>query len=394
MDRPEGLCAAVLVDAIQGRNGVGTYFHDLADQFRKPDERFVLFCPRGSGGDPFQGPSIRMPGDSTQRLYFPRAFRLWRALRRLEPQVIVLSTPGPYGMLGFVFALYHGIPIGFAYQTDYVRLMRLYWRGWIPAIARRFLGALQGLFLRSAARVFAISEDMAADARAAGALDVELVGTPIAAAFLVAAPQPLRQPPRRVLFVGRLAPEKNVERVTTAAKDLPEYTFGIVGDGPLRANVEAAARESSNIVYHGWCSRPEVGARLDEADMLVLPSSVEAFGTVVIEALSRGRLVIASTACGVTQWPAIASALVVLQEDEPLAQAIGRVEAMDDSERVNRAERGRQAALSLNAATANQWRSALSYLAVQGKRRSSAGRRAARTLALTSRILSFNGWLF
>ena len=159
-----------------------------------------------------------------------------------------------------------------------------------------------------------------------------------------------------MLFLGRLAPEKNVHLLFDAAERLPEKRFRIAGDGPLRDEVVAQARRLSNLEYLGWLSREQVAAQLDAADMLVLPSKVEAFGTVAVEAMARGRLVLTSPDCGVTKWPALAGALFTIAPGEAVHGAIARVAALPAGQRVETAARARAAATRLNEATLDQWR--------------------------------------
>jgi glycosyltransferase involved in cell wall biosynthesis len=88
----------------------------------------------------------------------------------------------------------------------------------------------------------------------------------------------------RILYVGRLDEEKGVRLLarTAARLGLP-VTF--VGDGPLRAEIEAM----SGLTVTGWQSPEEVQAHLDSARCLVFPSLwYETYGLTVAEAAARG----------------------------------------------------------------------------------------------------------
>ena len=91
----------------------------------------------------------------------------------------------------------------------------------------------------------------------------------------------------RIVFAGRLAPEKRVHTIIEAARQLPEIGFTIAGDGPLKKDVEDQAAEIPNLDFLGWVSRERLLAEMDKADMLVLNSVVESFGTVALEAMAR-----------------------------------------------------------------------------------------------------------
>jgi glycosyltransferase involved in cell wall biosynthesis len=99
-----------------------------------------------------------------------------------------------------------------------------------------------------------------------------------------------RRPPakvrknRTILYVGRLDEEKGVRLLTEAASACGVDLL-LVGDGPLRSEIEICSR----VTVTGWLSPSEVAARLDEARCLVFPSLwQETFGLVVDEAAARG----------------------------------------------------------------------------------------------------------
>lgn len=359
---------AFLVDAIRGRNGVGTYYQDLCAQMDGRVARAMLFCPSMQSPDWFQGVSMPLPGDSTQRFFLPKARAISHAIRDFRPNVIVVPVPGPYGMLGFWLARRHGIPLCFAFQTEYERLFELYWK---PALARLTVGISRFLHARifhASSLIVTISRQMQTKARELGVKNPHLVGTPIGPEFVRTPVMPMARDLSRLLFVGRLAREKNLESYLEAAARLPHITFGIAGDGPLRELVHEKQRTLPNIEYHGWVGRDGVVRCLDDVDMLVLPSKVEAFGTVAVEAMARRRLVLTSPHCGVVNWPDLAEALFTIGENEPLHEAIARIAALPFEERQRHADLGRIAALALNNNTIDQWVNLLASVAAPTSR--------------------------
>ncbi|HEV9037189.1 MAG TPA: glycosyltransferase family 4 protein [Puia sp.] len=94
------------------------------------------------------------------------------------------------------------------------------------------------------------------------------------------------------LFVGRLSPEKGIQLLLDSFRNSP-YTLRIVGDGPLRAEVEACAAEYSNIQYLGLQTKQQIIGHLRSAEALVFTTiGFEQFGLVIIEAFSCGTPVI------------------------------------------------------------------------------------------------------
>ena len=366
---PATLRVAFLVDAIRGRNGVGTYYADLVDHLQPRVAHAALFAPRLGEPDPTQGMSVPMPGDYTQRMYLPKFRRLAREVAEVQPHVMVLPTPGPYGAVGYWMARGSGAARCVPYQTDYERLMEIYWHPLLAGLPRLVMRNLQRFFFRGSTTVLAVSEDMAARARSTGHGDVRLIGTPIGREFLDTPAPPLREHLSTVLFVGRLAPEKNIDAFLNAAREHPEMQFHIAGDGPMRVPIRKQAKQTPNLTYHGWCSREQVVGLLDRVDMLVLPSHEEAFGTVVLEAMARGRLVLTSPACGVNRWPTLARGLNVQLPGESVAASIHRLAALPASERRATAAAARDGATQLNGDTIGHWVGILTELAEDAKLR-------------------------
>lgn len=99
-----------------------------------------------------------------------------------------------------------------------------------------------------------------------------------------------------ILFVGRLAPEKGIETLLKASRLLGSgVPLQILGDGPMRADVERHSREFANVQWLGWKSTGEVLALMQRSRLLVMPSLwYEGLPRTVIEAFATGLPVFAS----------------------------------------------------------------------------------------------------
>jgi glycosyltransferase involved in cell wall biosynthesis len=102
-----------------------------------------------------------------------------------------------------------------------------------------------------------------------------------------------------IIFVGRLIREKNVdvllEAVGHVRDALPDVKCCIIGDGPERERLVGLATMRGllgNVGFIGFMGYEEVISRIKSSKMLVLPSSREGFGMVVIEAFACGVPVI------------------------------------------------------------------------------------------------------
>lgn len=356
--RPSGTGMRILVfsDAIPQRNGVGAYYCDLIDQLRSAGWPTGFIGPQPGSHRELR---IGMPGDPTQQVWLPSLRRVNRQLRDLAPNLVIAATPGPYGMAGLWWARRLGVPLLAGFHTDFPAVTAHYDSAWIRALSHHyFLFADRRLFQRADC-VLGNSEGMLTIARERGARKTELIGTLLPSGMLSRPCTEPRGSLQRILFAGRLAPEKNVHTLIEAARTLPELHFDIAGDGPLLGEVQNAAAELPNLACHGWVSRDDLIARIDGTDLLVLPSELESFGNVALEAMARQRLALVSPGCGILDWPTLAPHLYRLDEGERVSDAISRIAALPASDRREQAMAGARAALQLNNDSLAQWQNLL-----------------------------------
>ncbi|MEC7448831.1 MAG: glycosyltransferase [Planctomycetota bacterium] len=346
---------AIISDALAGRNGVGTYYQDLAQHLRNVGVGVEFICPTSERDRSFESFRIPLPGDATQAMVYPKRNRLRERLDRFRPHIVLIPTLGPYSFIGAQEAHRRKIPICMGHHTDFEKLTKLYWHPFFASTGSRMLRSIHRMLLSYATAIVAISEDSVRDARQLRGRRVYLVGTPLANEFLENSDQTTVAGISRVLFVGRLAREKNVDTLLDAAKQLPRVQFQIVGDGPLRPHLQAAANRVDNVHLTGWLSRSEVLDEVDRCDLLVLPSSIETFGTVALEGVARYRPVLVSQHCGIHDWPDLAQGLFSQGAHETVAQAITRIAKLSVKEKKAVVQRGWQAAHEWNDTTINGW---------------------------------------
>jgi glycosyltransferase involved in cell wall biosynthesis len=355
MNHPPATRVLILSDAIAHRNGVGSYYCDLVDQLRDHLPGVDLICPTLAGENPFQGRAFPLPGDPSQKIYLPRLGPLLRRIKQTRPQAVVAPIPGPFGLAGLLIAKWRRIPFIAGFHTRYDDLIELSLGKGLGQRLQKGAGYWQKLFFRSAAAIVANSREMSATARSEGAVRVDLVGTPVHRCFLNSTVKPAAGKLSTVVFAGRLAPEKNIAHFTDAAARLAHLRFVVAGDGPLKPLVQQRAETLANLEYAGWCDREKLMKIMDESDLLVLPSKVEGFGTIALEAMARRINVLVSPACGLLDWPLLAESVFVQGAEESLAEAIQRIAALEKEIRIRSAVRACLASRRFSQATVDQW---------------------------------------
>ncbi|MEO0678789.1 MAG: glycosyltransferase [Pseudomonadota bacterium] len=136
---------------------------------------------------------------------------------------------------------------------------------------------------------------------------IEVVRCGLPAALLEDAGAPIPDAPHLVC-VGRLAEQKGqlllLEAAAEARRHIPDLRLTLVGDGEMRAAVEAriaALGLQEAVAITGWASEAEVRAHILSARALVLGSFAEGLPVVIMEALALGRPAISTYIAGIPE---------------------------------------------------------------------------------------------
>jgi glycogen synthase len=141
-------------------------------------------------------------------------------------------------------------------------------------------------------------------------------------------------PPRpRVVFLGRLHPQKGVDVLVRAVATVPGVQLVLAGDGPERAALHRLVDRlgvGDRVQFLGFVPRVRVPALLRAADVLALPSRYEELGTVVIEAMRAGVPVVAADTGGVSSTITDGATGLLVPPGQPEALAAGLRRVFND----------------------------------------------------------------
>jgi glycosyltransferase involved in cell wall biosynthesis len=128
--------------------------------------------------------------------------------------------------------------------------------------------------------------------------------------------------PLRVLFAGRLSPEKGLDVLLEALDGVDGVELTIAGDGPQRALADSAL----GFVPHG-----ELLELYERADVVAVPSRSEGFGVVALEAMASGAAVVASDVGGLSWLVSHERTGLVVPADDPAELRSAILRLRDDS---------------------------------------------------------------
>ncbi|GAA4291374.1 glycosyltransferase family 4 protein [Mycobacterium paraffinicum] len=249
-------------------------------------------------------PSRMFPKVTTLPLGVPMP-RMVSVLRGFDPHVVHLASPALLGYGGVKAARWLGVPTVAVYQTDVPGFAASYGIPMTTRAAWAWFRHLHSLADRTLAPSSVTMESLVAHRfprvhHWARGVDVLRFAPSARDEALRRRWSPQAKP--IVGFVGRLAPEKHVERlIPLAARD--DVQLVIVGDGVDRSKLQKAMPTA---VFTGALYGDELATAYASMDVFVHPGEHETFCQVVQEALASGLPVIAPDAGGprdlVTPW--------------------------------------------------------------------------------------------
>ncbi|MBB1158007.1 MULTISPECIES: glycosyltransferase family 4 protein [Amycolatopsis] len=163
-------------------------------------------------------------------------------------------------------------------------------------------------------------------------------------------PRARREPVLRLLFVGRLSPQKNLSRLLHALTRVRQpVVLDVVGDGEQRERLEETAQQQGipDVRFHGRLHGASLLHRYERADLFVLPSDREGMSLAALEAMAAGLPVLATDVPGNTE---LLHGIGALAPADPAALAAAIDEFATDED-----FRRRTAAASARAARELTW---------------------------------------
>lgn len=351
---PARLRVAIFSDSFPERNGAGAYYYDLAKQLAPELEKLVVFQPVVKKRLLMKF-ALPLPGDSTQKVITPNAVRIRREFKELNPHLVIAVTPGPFGLLGLYLARRAKTGFITAFHTHFEGLVQLYGDTLFFRTANWYLEQVNKILIKPSATVLINNDSLIPTVKNLGARKTDLMGTPLSSAFLEDPVVPPAPKLEQILFAGRLAPEKNLEVVIEAVRQLPHIRFVMAGDGPLRKKMAAVAAECPNLRLTGWLDRESLRKEMDACSLLILPSHMETFGTVALEAMARGRPALVAESAGIHQWTVLKDALISFRLHDSMPHTLARIAEYPAEYWQAKALAARKAAEQLNRETIVQW---------------------------------------
>lgn len=283
-------------------NGVAMTLHRVFRALREIGHDIQLICPANierHGTDLthvstyLEAPSFAAPGYAEVKLGMPINKRLAALWKREKPDVVYVATEGPLGYFAARLARKLKLPVASGFHTNFQSYSGHYGLGMVGPLIEKYLVHMHNMTQRT---IVPTSEQQGI-LETMGIRNVAVVGRGVDTDLF----NPNRRTERLrrdwqarpedpvMIYVGRIAEEKNLDLMLTAYQNLkqqsPGLKFVMVGGGPASERVR---RQHPDIILTG----PRTGATLAEhyasADFFVFSSLTETYGNVILEAMASG----------------------------------------------------------------------------------------------------------
>lgn len=288
-------------------NGVANTLRHWAGGLLERGHRIQLTRPSQGGQDrsrPEAGgleeclvPGLPIPGYRGLRFGLPVARALHRQWARFRPTIVYIATEGPLGAAALRVARRLGIPAITGFHTRFDFYSRHYRLGWlepvIRAVLRRFHNRSSSTLVPTRELALKLGQQGFNNAKVISrGVNTQLFGPhrrdlELRREWGVDAETPV------VLYVGRLAPEKNIALAVSTYRHMqthaPSLRFVLVGHGPHEM---ALRRDHPDLIFAGPRVGEDLARHYASSDIFLFPSISETFGNVVLEAMASGLAVV------------------------------------------------------------------------------------------------------
>lgn len=287
-------------------NGVANTLGRLCQGLRERGHRLQLVRPRQADEDTPGDDDLLLtrgwplPGYAGLQWGQSSLHKLLRRWQRHRPDVLYIATEGPLGLSALRAARRLGIPVVSGFHTNFQQYSDHYGLG---LLSRLLTGYLRWFHNRSRLTLVpSPSQRLELQRRGFERLELLARGVdgrlfhPMRRSAELRAEWGLGEDEIAVLHVGRLAAEKNLQLLVRAFRSLQQslpqrrLRLVLVGDGPLRAQLQAELPEA---LFCGVQRGDALAAHYASGDLFLFPSLSETFGNVVLEALASGLAVVA-----------------------------------------------------------------------------------------------------
>ncbi|WAH37511.1 glycosyltransferase family 4 protein [Alicyclobacillus dauci] len=294
---------------LPGTDGVVTRLCSTLKHLEEAGHEVLLFAPNGA---PPRYASARIVGVPSFRffLYPEKKFaspwaKVGKYLEQFQPQLIHSVNPGFLSFAAIYYSKRYRLPLIMSYHTHIPAYACYYKLNWLEPVLWWCFRTIHNRANINLCTSQATLKELAAhgfrnlDVWERG-VDLQLYSPQRRSDTMRSKLMNGAHDGKLVLYVGRLAAEKGIERLRPCLDKLPDVHLAIVGDGPHRSELERTFFRS-NAVFTGYLFGEDLAEAYASADGFVFPSTTETLGLVLYEAMASGLPIMAADSPATTE---------------------------------------------------------------------------------------------
>lgn len=302
-------------------NGVVTSISSLKEAYERKGHEVYVFAPRvedyvDQEKNVFRYRSVNLTSKVKYPLPIPLSFRVKKIITEFNPDIVHIHHPFLLSSVAIMYGKRLGIPKILTLHTQYEQYAH-----YVSPIPERLTQeAIKMIIHNLSYKIDCIttpSESMRELIRSYGVKNrIEIIPNAI---HLISFKEDdvfkrteikkkynLKEDDKIILFVGRVASEKSIDKIIKALaiikkRDISKVKLLIIGDGPAMDELKQLARTlkiEKDVIFAGTVSYGEIRHYYKMAYVFTIASTTETFGIVTIEALASRVPVLAVKAPG------------------------------------------------------------------------------------------------
>jgi glycosyltransferase involved in cell wall biosynthesis/predicted metal-dependent phosphoesterase TrpH len=304
---------AWFTDTLEDVNGVATTIRKMVAAGVAGGHDIRVFTCRSKSQDlgiPIENfapvGEFELPEYELQSLSFPPVLHILDHLVRNNYSEVIISTPGPIGLVALYAAKALGIRSIGIYHTDFPQYVRILTD---DSFMETLTWDYMHWFYSQLDLVYVNSEDYMKSwvSRGIGPEKLKILPRGLdSGLFNPSRRDPnfwksrgLREGELGMLYVGRVSKEKNLDTFVAVTRRLAEKQIParpiIVGDGPYMSEMK---RLLPDAIFTGYLRGQDLATGYASADFFLFPSTTDTFGNVILEAQACGLPAIVSDVGG------------------------------------------------------------------------------------------------
>lgn len=295
--------AIVTETFLPSTDGIVTRLTKAIDYMLEEEHEVIIIAPDVGDmpGDYRGAPIYPMPS----KTFFFYKHRPWgvpstkvgKLFRSFEPDLVHVVSPFSLGVAGVHYAKKYEIPLICSFHTNIPHYLSHYGFGAFKPIVWKYI-----VKLHNEAKINLVTSQAMydlLDEQGVQGLDILPKGVDVDNRHPSFYSESMRErlsegevDKKLLIFVGRLAPEKNIASLQRILSERKDLRLAVIGDGPSKKDLEETF-EGLPVVFTGFLHGEELSQAYASADAFVFPSRSETLGLVITEAMASGTPVLA-----------------------------------------------------------------------------------------------------